>query len=219
MSRPPRGTPRPNDLPLPERASHQPQLAEANRRLRERLKAQQTPAQQAKSQAAMRSRRERVRKLSQTWMGQQIALDTAMGRSAEMSGQILKVGAEIVRGMRNEPLVKQLIEDLRSYLRQASLLRLARVHGGLYDGLEMAIEDGDGKQVDQWSRAAANLERVRASASGEQIPASSAAVTVYNANVAQAGSTTGMTGEDVARWLEDLGIGRAEATTVTEPAP
>lgn len=138
----------------------------------------------------------------------QVALDAAVGKSKKQSAKEIGISLERVNGLRTNPRVKERIEDMRAYLRQQSLERLTKLHDGLYDGIETAIKGGDGRQVDSWSRAAASLEKVRASTSGEFERAAPAPVQV---NVTQQGASA----QDLVDMLRELGIG---TRTVVPPA-
>jgi len=138
---------------------------------------------------------------NEVW-AEQVAVSTAAGKSVAETAKQMRLPERRVAGMRSDPAVQERIADLRQYLRDKTLQRAARLHDKLYDGVEAAIEEGEGKQVDAWTRAAASMERVRQSASGEQMPPPS--VQVVNQNVAVSGGS----GADLAALLEELGIGR-----------
>lgn len=164
-----------------------------------------TPEQEAQRQKWREDRLLRIRRDADTYLwSEQVALDAAAGVTTRESAYTLRLPLRRVAGMRSDPRVQERIADLRQMLREKTLARAAQVHDQLYDGVALAIEDGDGREVDSWTRAAASMERVRQSASGEMQPQAGAQVTITNAQVAPGG----MTGEQLAALLEELGIGR-----------
>ncbi len=72
--------------------------------------------------------------------------------------------------MLEDPLVKQAVADLRRAIRVKALEGVQVLTPAIYQRLAATVDHGAAKDIDALSRAALNLEKTAASASGENRP-------------------------------------------------
>jgi hypothetical protein len=94
----------------------------------------------------------------------------AAGQTYAQVAKTLHISVRSVQRILSEPLVKQALADLRLVHRVQSIDRARVITPKVYDLLEHAVDAGDYKGTDYAARAALSLEKVGASASGENRP-------------------------------------------------